>query len=95
MKPKPVSLLQIPLLLLIFSACITERITLSVLQPAEISIPAEIQKISLFPGAGIPDPPGMYDSIDRIELKPDYNYNRIKRGYMEGLYEAIQQIAAI
>jgi hypothetical protein len=64
---------------------------ISVLLPAEISIPLSIQKVSLFPGAGIPDPPGQFDSISRVKLKPDYDYNRIKRGYMEGVYEILQQ----
>ncbi len=91
MKPKLISHFQVILFLFIVSACTTERIIISVLQPAEISIPPSIQKISLFPGAGIPDPPGTYDSISRIKLKPDYNYNPIKRGYMQGLYEVIQE----
>jgi hypothetical protein len=78
----------IPLLLL---ACSTARINISVLQPAEISIPLLIQKVSLFPGAGIPNPPGKFDSIEHVKLEPDFNYNRIKRGYMEGVYEVMQQ----
>ena len=85
------STFRLPLLLFIITGCSTARINISVLQPAEISIPLSIQKISLFPGAGIPDPPGTFDSIDRVKLKPDYDYNPIKRGYMEGVYEVIQQ----
>jgi len=62
-----------------------------VLQPAEVSIPLSIQKISLFPGAGIPNPPGIFDSINKVKLNPGYNYNRIKRGYVEGVYEIIKK----
>lgn len=91
MKIKPYLILRLIFFFLIFAACSTARINISVLQPAEISIPLSIQKISLFPGAGIPNPPGTFDSIDRVKLKPDYDYNRIKRGYMEGVYEIIQQ----
>jgi hypothetical protein len=91
MKIKPFLNFGLIFFLLILAACSTARINISVLQPAEISIPLSIQKISLFPGAGIPDPPGKFDSIVHAKLKPDYNYNRIKRGYMEGVYEIIQQ----
>jgi hypothetical protein len=91
MKPKLFSNFRLPFLLFVFTACSTARINISMLQPAEISIPLSIQKVSLFPGAGIPNPPGRFDSINYVKLKPDYNYNRIKRGYMEGVYEVIQQ----
>ncbi len=91
MKSKLFSNLRLPFLLFVFTACSTARITISVLEPAEISIPLSIQKVSLFPGAGIPNPPGKFDSIEHVKLKPDYDYNRIKRGYMEGVYEIIQQ----
>jgi hypothetical protein len=91
MKSNFFSSFRLHFLLIAFTACSTARINISVLQPAEISIPLTIQKISLFPGAGIPNPPGKYDSIDHVKLIPDYNYNRIKRGYMEGVYEIIQQ----
>jgi hypothetical protein len=76
---------------LLLAACSPARINISVLQPAVISIPQSIQRISLFPGAGIPNPPGVYDSIQQVKLKPGYNYNRIKRGYMEGVHKVIQQ----
>jgi hypothetical protein len=91
MKIKPYLNLRLIFFFLILAACSTARINISVLQPAEISIPLSIQKVSLFPGAGIPDPPGTFDSINCVKLKPDYDYNRIKRGYMEGIYEIIQQ----
>ncbi len=78
-------------LLIILTACSTAHINISVLQPAEKTIPHSIQKVSLFPGAGIPDPPGQFDSIDHVILKPDFDYNRIKRGYMLGVYEILQQ----
>jgi hypothetical protein len=76
-------------LVLAVASCSTGRICISVLEPAKITIPASIRKVSLFPGAGIPDLPGVLDSINNIELDPGYNYNRIKRGYMEGLYEIL------
>lgn len=72
--------------LLVCAACYTGRINISILEPATITIPASIKRISLFPGAGIPDPPGIIDSISEIALAPDYDYNHLKRGYMEGIY---------
>jgi|WetSurMetagenome_2_1015567.scaffolds.fasta_scaffold136471_2 hypothetical protein len=78
-------------ILLIFIACSTGRISISVLEPAKINIPSSIKRVSLFPGAGIPNPPGVMDSIHEIELEPDYDYNRIKRGYMHGVYETMSQ----
>jgi hypothetical protein len=87
MKPRYLFNFRIPLLFFLLTACSTARINISVLQPAKIALPATIQRVSLFPGAGIPDPPGVFDSISHIGLTPDYNYNRIKRGYIEGVYE--------
>jgi len=74
---------------LVLSACSIGRITISVLEPAMIAIPSEISRVSLFPGAGIPDPPGVIDSISKIQLDPENNYNRLKRGYVEGIYESL------
>jgi hypothetical protein len=89
MKSNLISNLRLPFLLFVFTACSTGRITISVLEPAQITIPSTIQRVSLFPGAGIPDPPGTFDSINELDLNPEYNYNRAKRGYMEGVYEII------
>jgi hypothetical protein len=83
--------LRLIFIFMILTACSTELIKISVLQPAEISIPLSIQKVSLFPGAGIPNSPGKFDSIEHVKLESHYDYNRIKRGYMEGVYEVLQQ----
>ncbi len=91
MRPDLVSYLRSLLFLFVFSACSTERIYISVLQPAEVSVPSTIQKVSLFPGGGFPSPVGKYDSIQHVKLIGDCNYNKVKRGYMEGVYEIISQ----
>jgi hypothetical protein len=91
MIPNPVSYLRSLIFLFAFSACSTGRIYISILQPAEVSIPLDIQKVSLFPGGGFPSPNGKFDSIEHAKLRPDFNYNPIKRGYMEGVYEVISQ----
>jgi len=77
--------------LLICAACYTGRISISVLEPARVTIPASIKRVSLFPGAGIPDPPGSIDSISEIPLEADYDYNRLKRGYMDGVFVTMSE----
>ena len=79
--------LMIPLM--ISAGCSTFLIGISVLQPAKMTIPSTIQRVSLFPGAGIPDPPGVIDSIHIKHLEPGYDYNHLKRGYMDGAYESM------
>jgi hypothetical protein len=91
MKPSLFSKFQCALILFTFTACSTALTNINVLQPAEISIPSSIQKVSLFPGAGIPNLPGKFDSINHVLLKHDYNYNQVKRGYMQGVFETLQQ----
>ena len=76
---------------LVCVSCYTGRINISVLEPATITIPASIKRVSLFPGAGIPDPIGTVDSISEIPLEPDYDYNRLKRGYMDGVYTTMSE----
>jgi hypothetical protein len=71
---------------LILAGCSTSRVLISILEPAELDIPADIQRVSLFPGAGIPQPIGEFDSLTQIQLDPAYDYNRIRRGYMEGMF---------
>ena len=87
MKHKNIYLLV--LVIVFMAACSTGRIYINVLQPAAFNLPAAIQRISIFPGAGLPDEPGEWDSLRQINLVPDYNYNRIKRGYIYGLYDVI------
>jgi hypothetical protein len=60
-----------------------------VLEPAEITVPPYVRKISLFPGGGLPQPVGVFDSLNDVRLAPGYNYNRIKRGYMEGVFSVL------
>jgi hypothetical protein len=76
---------------LVCASCYTGRINISVLEPATITIPAAIKRVSLFPGAGIPDPIGTIDSISEIPLEPDYDYNRLKRGYMDGVFATMSE----
>ncbi len=73
--------------LLLFS-CSTKKITISVLKPADYVIPSSIRKVSIFSHAGTHNSKGTYDSLDTYLLKPGYNYDRLKRGYAEGFFDA-------
>jgi hypothetical protein len=88
---KHTSIYLLVLVIFFIAACSTGRIYINVLQPAEFNLPAAIQRISIFPGAGLPDEPGEWDSLRHIDLETDYNYNRIKRGYIFGLYDVISK----
>ena len=75
--------------LLLWISCSTGNILISVLQPASIIIPRDIKSISVLPVAGIPGPPGVFDSINPRWLDPAYDYNITKRGYLYGVYDAL------
>jgi hypothetical protein len=70
-------------------SCFTGKIYLSVLQPATVTVPGTIRSISILPIAGVPDPPGVFDSIRVAALDPAYDYNTIKKGFIYGLYDII------
>lgn len=73
----------------LFNSCFTSQVFISVLQPASVSIPNTIKSISIFPVAGIPRPPGVFDSITGGLLDPDFNYNITRKGYLYGIYDVI------
>jgi hypothetical protein len=73
----------------IFYGCSTHIISLSILEPAKETIPASVKSISIYPVAGLPDGPGVFDSVRYFALDPRYDYNVTKMGYIYGIYEAI------
>jgi hypothetical protein len=73
----------------LFTACSTSLISISVLEPASFSLPASIKSVSIFPEVIFSDSPGVFDSIQCVELDPTFNYNKIKKGYLLGLYDAM------
>ncbi len=79
------------LIILLMNACITGKIIISVLQPAEVTIPGTIRSISIFPTAGIPDQPGIFDSISFASLDTAYDYNITRKGYLYGLYDVLSK----
>jgi hypothetical protein len=76
--------------ILLLGCSSTSSLLISVLKPASVSIPGTIKRISVFPVAGIPEPPGVFDSLGYyVMLDPGFDYNKIKKGYLYGLYEAL------
>jgi len=76
-------------LILLLNSCSTSSLLISVLQPAKVSLPGTIKRISILPVAGIPDPPGVFDSLENVLLDPAYDYNKTRKGYLYGAYEAM------
>lgn len=70
-------------------SCFTGKTYLSVLQPAAVIIPGTIRSVSILPIAGVPDPPGEFDSIMVAALDPTYDYNITKKGFIYGLYDIL------
>jgi len=79
------------ILIFLMNSCFTGRILISVLQPAEVTIPGTIRSISIFPSAGIPDQRGIFDSLSFASLDTAYDYNLTRKGYLFGLYDALSQ----
>jgi hypothetical protein len=75
--------------IVLLNSCSTDTLLISELQPASVYIPGNIKRVSIFPLAGIPDPPGIFDSISHILLDPANNYNITKKGYLYGVYEVM------
>jgi hypothetical protein len=66
------------------------HMTMSVLEPAIVTLPASIQRISILPVPGKPRPSGVFDSLKYIRLKPDTDVKNIKMGYLHGFYEVVK-----
>lgn len=72
------------ILLISAGSCYTDRLTFSVLQPAEEVLPASLRKISIIPMAGVPSETGFFDS-----LKVPFDVNAIRIGYLDGIYSVL------
>ncbi len=74
------------------SSCYTlSTYYLSILEPAEIDLPADIRNISVYPGAVInKSAKGKLDSMDNIRFDPEINYYELCYGYYDGLAEFLE-----
>jgi hypothetical protein len=68
-------------------SCATSMITISVLEPATVNLPGSIQKLSIFPEAGIQEPPGTFSRLRVITLDSSLNTAEVKKGYLHGIYD--------
>lgn len=75
-----------------FSSCYTvSTYYLSILEPAEITLPADVRNISIYPGiiANKSDT-GKLDSLNNIRFNPGVNYYEFCYGYFDGLAEILE-----
>lgn len=74
------------------SSCYTvSTYYLSILEPAEITMPPDIRKISVYPGAIVKkSATGELDSLNNIRFNSDVNYYEYCYGYYDGLVEILE-----
>lgn len=71
------------------AACFNSRLTISVLEPALVTLPASIQGVSIFPLPGTMSPSGQFDSLSHVRLGENVNIREIKLGYLHGMYDIL------
>jgi len=87
MPGNPIIPLNLFLIVVLTSGCFSSKLTISVLEPSDITLPAWIQKVSILPVPGVPEPPGEFDSLKYIRLGLTTNTKEIKMGYLHGIYD--------
>jgi hypothetical protein len=85
----PFHQLYLLLILFTFFGCAKEIISISVLEPAEVIIPHEIERLSIFPLAGPPDSIGQFTGLKHFPLGKNLDYNFAKLGYVYGIYDVL------
>jgi hypothetical protein len=87
--------LTIPLILLflvaILGSCLPYQVTISVLEPAKVILPATVQRVSILPVPGYFSNAGVFDSLSHVILSPKTNIKEIKMGYLQGMYDMLSQ----
>jgi hypothetical protein len=81
----PVSLL---LMLIIVSSCFS-KVTISVLEPGVYTLPASIQKLTIYSSPGMQATPGLFDSLTDLHFDAGTDINKIRQGYLDGAYEVM------
>jgi hypothetical protein len=74
---------------LLLTACSSQVINLSVLEPAEFTISPEVKKISLFPAVGYQAKLGEFDSLSAFTPDTSCDYNKIKLAYIYGIHDVL------
>ncbi len=71
------------------AACTIGRVTISILEPAPVTLPSSMNRVSIYNEPLHYDSIGTFDSVRFLELDPDFDYNVIRKGFMLGLYDAL------
>ncbi len=72
-------------------SCLPYNVTISVLEPAEVTLPVSVQRISILPVPGYYSKPGVFDSLSHAILNPKTDIKEIKMGYLHGMYDVLSQ----
>lgn len=69
----------------------TREVSISTLEPAEIELPASVNRLTIMPVTGVTSQFGHFDSLRHIRLHLDnQSIHNIKKGYLHGVYDAFQ-----
>jgi hypothetical protein len=71
------------------NACYSNRLTISVLEPASVTLPASVQRISILPLPGLFSKPDVFDSITYLTVDKGTDVKDIKMGYLHGIYDVL------
>jgi hypothetical protein len=72
-------------------SCLPYSATISVLEPAQHTLPLEVKRISILPVPGYYSKPGVFDSLSHVILNPNTDIKEIKMGYLHGMYDILSQ----
>lgn len=89
MPRTPIILFCLLCLLVFAGACFNGRITISVLEPATVTLPAAIQRISILSVPGVIAKSNVFDSISHVSLPENANVRSIKMGYLHGIVDVM------
>jgi hypothetical protein len=86
------NILLLSITVISLSSCYTvSTYYLSILEPAEITLPADIRNISVYPGIiTSKSDTGELDSLNNIRFDPGVNYYEFCYGYFDGLAEILE-----
>lgn len=73
----------------LFFSCSTGYVSISVLKPAKISLPAEIRNVALYNGSCEMSPAGTFDRVTNMRLESGVNYNAAEYEYLKGIYQTL------
>jgi len=77
-------------LLIIASACFS-KVTISVLEPGVYTLPASVQKVTIYAEPGMQVTPGLFDSLTDFRFDHETDINKIRHGYLSGAYEIMSE----